>query len=49
MLTNGDICACKFTQWGAGAVSQELSDHSKGKLWEAWQGMHPKELLCAPE
>lgn len=28
MLTNGDICACKFTQSGAETVSHELSDHS---------------------
>lgn len=28
MLTNGDICACKFTQWGAETVSHELSEHS---------------------
>lgn len=53
MLTNGDICACKFTQSGAETVSHELSDHSAttgnfGKLIP-WQGMHPQELLCAPE
>lgn len=37
MLTNGDICACKFTQSGAETVSHELSDHSAttGKLWKA--------------
>lgn len=28
MLTNGDICACKFTQSGAETVSHEFSDHS---------------------
>lgn len=28
MLTNGDICACKFTQSGAETMSHELSDHS---------------------
>jgi len=28
MVTNGDICACKFAQSGVETMSHELSDHS---------------------